>query len=318
MNTQQAKQIDFPRFLSQHGFEPVKRLKSGRELWYISPFRGEKTPSFHTSFVGDVWLWNDFGDTGGTIIDFVIRYKNISIQEALNYLQTFSNKTNRSGKKTLVKKEQVETPPQYFEPIFQIDAIQTISKTKDFIKKQRGINPAVANKYCSEIIFTNTQTQKQYFGIALKNVSGGYEVRNPFFKTSIGKKDFSFLKGQKTGSVCIFEGFLDFLSLIVDLQDIKQNENLPNIFLSSEKNSISTDVIILNSASFKKPVLDFIKTQNYKFIHGFWDNDKTGLDLKSFFEEALGQHKVISWNHLYEPSKDYNEYLIKKINMKKP
>jgi CHC2 zinc finger len=311
MNTQQAKQIDFPKFLSQHGFEPVKSLKSGHELWYISPFRNEKTPSFHTSFLGGKWIWNDFGDEGGTIIDFVMRYKNIDIQEALNYLETFSDKV------VLIEKEQAEGGPQYFEPIFRIDAIQSISKTKDFIEKQRGINIEVADKYFSEIVFTNTQTQKQYFGIGLKNVSEGYEIRNPFFKTSIGKKDFSFLKGQKTGSVCIFEGFLDFPSLIVDLQTFRQSEDLANIFLSNEKNSLSTDVIILNSASFKKPVLDFIKMQNYKFIHGFWDNDKTGLDLKTYFEEALGQHKVISWNHLYEPCKDYNEYLVKEINKKK-
>jgi hypothetical protein len=312
MNTQQAKQIDFPKFLSQHGFEPVRSQKSGRELWYISPFRNEKTPSFHTSFLGGVWLWNDFGDTGGTIIDFVMRYKNTNIEEALNYLETFSDKD------VLIEEKQAKEVPQYFEPIFRIDAIQSISKTKDFIEKQRGINLEVANKYFSEIVFTNTQTQKQYFGVGLKNVSEGYEIRNPFFKTSIGKKDFSFLKGQKTGSVCIFEGFLDFPSLIVDLQAFRQSEDLANIFLSTEKNSMSMDVIILNSASFKKPVLDFVKTQNYKFIHGFWDNDKTGLDLKIYFEEALGQHKVISWNHIYEPCKDYNEYLVKEINKKKP
>ena len=105
--------------------------------------------------------------------------------------------------------------------------------------------------------------------------------------------------------------------MIVDLNELRQNEDLSKIFLSNEKNSLATDVIILNSASFKKPVLDFIKSQNYKFIHGFWDNDKTGLDLKAFFEEALGQHKVISWNHLYEPCKDYNEYLVHNINEKK-
>jgi CHC2 zinc finger len=312
MNTQQVKQIDFPKFLSQHGFEPVKSLKLGRELWYISPFRSEKTPSFHTSFLGGKWIWNDFGDEGGTIIDFVMRYKSIDIQEALNYLETFSDRV------VFVEKKQAEGAPQYFEPIFQIDSIQTISRSKDFIEKQRGVNLSVANKYFSEIVFTNTQTQKQYFGIGLKNVSEGYEIRNPFFKTSIGKKDFSFLKGQKTGSVCIFEGFLDFPSLIVDLQDFRQSEDLSKIFLSNEKNSLAPDVIILNSASFKKPVLDFIKEKDYKFVHGFWDNDKTGLDLKAFFEEALGQHKVISWNHLYECCKDYNEYLVKEINKKKP
>lgn len=50
MNSEQAKQISLPDLLEQLGHIPVKTTKAGRELWYRSPFRDEKEPSFHTSF----------------------------------------------------------------------------------------------------------------------------------------------------------------------------------------------------------------------------------------------------------------------------
>ena len=61
MNSEQAKQISLPDLLEQLGHIPVKTAKAGRELWYRSPFRDEKEPSFHTSFLGGKWIWNDFG-----------------------------------------------------------------------------------------------------------------------------------------------------------------------------------------------------------------------------------------------------------------
>ena len=87
MNSHQAKQIDLPDLLARLGHHPVKVRKGGRELWYTSPFREERTPSFHTSYLGGKWIWKDFGDTGGTVIDFVMRYEGISFKQALAFLR---------------------------------------------------------------------------------------------------------------------------------------------------------------------------------------------------------------------------------------
>jgi DNA primase len=87
MNSKQAKQINFPDLLSRLGHEPVKITKGGRELWYASPFRKEKTASFHTSYLGGKWIWKDFGDTGGNVIDFVMRYQGIQFKDALAFLR---------------------------------------------------------------------------------------------------------------------------------------------------------------------------------------------------------------------------------------
>ena len=87
MNSHQAKQIDLPDLLARLGHHPVKVRKGGRELWYTSPFREERTPSFHSSYLGGKWIWKDFGDTGGNVIDFVIRYEGISFKQALVFLR---------------------------------------------------------------------------------------------------------------------------------------------------------------------------------------------------------------------------------------
>jgi hypothetical protein len=49
--------------------------------------------------------------------------------------------------------------------------------------QERGINTELAKKECKEVRFANNG--KHYFAIGFPNVSGGYEVRNRFFKVSI-------------------------------------------------------------------------------------------------------------------------------------
>ena len=77
--------------LSCFGHEPVESRYNGRELWYISPFRYEKQPSFHTTNVGDKWIWNDFGrgdvKGSGTVIGFLEMHENVDVSGALQILK---------------------------------------------------------------------------------------------------------------------------------------------------------------------------------------------------------------------------------------
>ncbi len=47
MNIETAKKIPLEAFLRRLGFSPVKQ--QGDSLWYRSPFREERTPSFKVS-----------------------------------------------------------------------------------------------------------------------------------------------------------------------------------------------------------------------------------------------------------------------------
>jgi len=61
-----------------------------------------------------------------------------------------------------------------------------------------------------------TYNGKSYFALAFANESGGYELRNRYYKGCYGHKDISLIPGRNTASksVAVFEGFMDFLSAL--------------------------------------------------------------------------------------------------------
>ncbi len=64
MNIEVIRTIPLADFLARLGHEPVRR--SGNELWYLAPYRGERTPSFRVNVSKQ--LWYDFGlGKGGDI-----------------------------------------------------------------------------------------------------------------------------------------------------------------------------------------------------------------------------------------------------------
>lgn len=61
MDIEMIRGIPIEEFLSHLGHEPVRR--HGDECWYLSPYREEKTPSFHVNTRKGVW--HDFGTGHG-------------------------------------------------------------------------------------------------------------------------------------------------------------------------------------------------------------------------------------------------------------
>ena len=66
---------------------------------------------------------------------------------------------------------------------------------------------AIAN--CKEMRYTTHG--KRYFAVAFGNESGGYEIRNPFFKGCVPPKDVTLLPVGST-TCNVYEGFMDYLS----------------------------------------------------------------------------------------------------------
>lgn len=291
MNIQQAQQIPLATLLARLGFRPVKTYKGGVELAYKSPFRGESTPSFFVNVVKNVW--NDFGDSGGTVLDFVIRYQNTDVRGALDYLETLL------GDSVLVTTHQ-NTPPQYFDTpksetliLEHIKPFGTSAALTDYIIQQRKINQSVAHHYLKEVYFKNSETGKPYFAAAFANDSGGFEIRNPFFKSAINGKDITFLKGENSDYVAVFEGFIDFLS-----------------FLTLKKLRLPlTDILVLNSIVFKEKAVNAIRQHNYTTAEMWLNNDKSGKETLHFFIENT-ECAIIPQNHLYLDFNDLNDFLV--------
>ncbi|MBK8558228.1 MAG: hypothetical protein IPL65_21955 [Lewinellaceae bacterium] len=198
MNTAQAKKIPLKEILKRLGLEPVKTFKGGEELAYLSPFRKEAEPSLFINTRKNVW--NDFGDVGGNALDFVIRYRNTSVKGALEFLDGLFGGTFAIAPMSNFTVKETPTPEK--ENVFLLGRVLSFGASApslvSYITLERGIGSDIAGRYLKEVHFTNRETGKSFFAAGFENRAGGYEIRNPYFKSSLGTKDISLIEGQGT------------------------------------------------------------------------------------------------------------------------
>lgn len=320
MNTAQAKLLSLPDLMSRLGYEPVKTRKGGHELWYKSPFRNEEEASFVTSYIRGKWIWKDFGDIGGTVVDFAMRHENTnSVKEALTFLsymfqghlfeKTYSNRVGEIKEKPMEQaslfsfnQQGRAATPNFLESkeLEFLDA-QAIHNPiiHDYLEKERGIPAWLADLYLVEVRYRNTTKGKDYFAFGMKNESGGYEIRaasSQFsFKSALNGRDITLIRGQSPGrrAVNVFEGMTDFLSLLV---------------MMGTRN-LSGDSIIMHSLSSFPRAVEVIRGENYQTINTFLDNDTSGQQGLVKFQETFPDI-VKSQSDLYAPYQDVNEALM--------
>lgn len=137
----------------------------------------------------------------------------------------------------------------------------------------------------------------------MKNEHQGYEIRNPWFKSTVGKKGISLVKGKLGHNVAVFEGFMDFLSALTYYQqiDVTKFEQL-----------IDGDVIIMNSLAFQQRTNNVLFNSHYSKIELFLDNDLPGKKATSQFLADFGAITEDS-SHVYNSVVDFNEFLVKRL-----
>jgi len=313
MNSEQAKKIDLPDLLSRLGYEPVKVTKGGRELWYQSPFRSEKEPSFHTSFLGGKWIWNDFGDAGGNVVDFVMRHQGVQFKEALAFLRNLypgSLFEHTSGAGGLSRKpsslvsfqqqsEREETAPEAQRELEFLEAHEIRNPAiLDYLEKQRKIPADLAMQYLKEVKYRNKNRNKVFFAFGMENGSGGYEIRAASdrykFKSALIKRDITIIRGREPehNSVSVFEGMTDFLSLLVLMKTDR----------------LEGDAIIMHSLSSFQRTVEAIRKFGYAHIDTFLDNNAPG---QRFTEKLLAEFPslVTARSQLFAPHTDLNDAL---------
>lgn len=291
MNIQQAKDIGLDTYLQSIGHSPVKTRANGEQI-YFSPLHEEKTPSFHVKLQTKEWY--DFGlSVGGSIIDLVMRYHHLrSVREALQFL------SKRHDIKP-VKHMPNTTPPQVTRENKFRDVMYGKLSEKGLLSylQVRCVDLDVAMKFCGEVHYKFYH--KPYYGIAFANSSGGYEVRNAYFKGCIGKKDITILthtRGEHQRHVCIFEGFMDFLSYMT-----LQKRGDVDICLVEP-----TDFIVLNSVSCLRACMEILDV--YDYVHCYLDKDFAGISATNTIADKMCGG-VYDESQRYEDYKDLNDYL---------
>lgn len=315
MNADQAKQLSLPDLLARIGHKPVKVTKDGRELWYASPFRAEKDPSFHTSYLGGKWIWNDFGDIGGTVIDFAMRHQGFtSVRETLAWLDGMFKghvlaKQNRVGERidagapSLFSFQQQggAAAPEISESR-QLEFIDAKPITNpailDYLTKERFLPAELVKHYLKEITYRNTANGKVFFAFGIENESGGYEIRvassKYSFKSALKARDITLIRGTspERGIVNVFEGMTDFLSLLVMM-------NFDNL---------AGDSLIMHSLSSFPRAVEFLRSRDYQTINTFLDNDRPGQEGTEKFVAEFGA-KITSKSEIFAPYSDLNDAL---------
>lgn len=289
MNIAEAKRIRIVDFLQALGHSPVR--VHNNQYWYIAPYRKESSASLKVN--DRLNEWYDFAvSEGGGIIELAMLLYNVhNVKEALRMIAC-----------------QAATLPPYQNRLSSVDA--DIEEAMSEIKilplnhhallsylRSRNIDTEIARRYCKELHYD--LRRKHYFSIAFENVSGGYEVRNPYYKGCIKKKDITIVNRsahERQSHVCVFEGFMDFLSYLT-LEC--QGETIVCI-------QAPCDHLVMNSVSNLKRTLHELDA--YLYIHCYLDNDLAG---QKTTETIAGLYGIKTVNEAirYTEYKDLNDYL---------
>lgn len=286
MNTNEAKQIRIEEYLHSLGYDPVRR--QGGNLWYKSPFRDEREPSFKVNTERN--LWYDFGaGRGGNIIALA---QELYASDSLPYLlERIAEQAPGVRPVSFSFGGQALSKPSFQ----QLEVMPLSSPALYSYLRQRGINTELAKRECREVRYLTDG--KPYFAVGFPNRSGGYEIRNKLFKGCIAPKDITHIRQeQQKETCCLFEGFMDYLSfLTLRLERCPERPDLDG-----------QDYIVLNSTSNLSKAIRPLG--GYGRIHCFLDNDKAGMEAVQELREEYGL-RVRDASHIYGGYNDLNDFL---------
>lgn len=279
LDCEKARNIDIISTLAKSGHFPVR--KTEKEAWFLSPFRRETQASFKVSLKQNYWI--DFGTfEGGSTIDLVMKMENCSVKEALERL------SGNMGHFSFHRRPNPTKMEHRANPIEIIEVKEIEHRALQNYLSSRKISTKTARKLCKEVHYQIRG--RKYFAIGLQNRSGGWELRNSYWKGSTSPKDVSLIKNDSK-KLTITEGMFDMLTLL---------ELRPELLNTH-------DLLVLNTTAFVKRMISEI--EDYENVGLFLDRDKAGHGMTELLIEKCPNSRDISF--LYEGFKDINEWKVK-------
>ena len=284
------KRYPIVEYLERKGVKPVRRTPA--YALYQSPLREDMHPSFKVDTEKNLWI--DYAEgRGGSIIDLYMRLEGCTLSEAIRHLgrrnapdtacphhienvqyasmQGDSKQaTPTTGARRLTG--MLDTLPPYLQEYLTEERCIDLEKAKPFLKcisyEIRGLH---------------------YQAIGFANQSGGYELRDSgSFKGTVAPKDITPIFTDKAGPVCVFEGFMDFLSFL------------------SMKEEVTSACLVMNSVSNVAKAIRYLNDRHLTNVRVFLDNDDAGRMATNDFIRA--GFKVEDMSVHYGNFKDLNEY----------
>ena len=278
----EIKSIPLASFLSRLGHKPTAR--KGTRLWYKSPLRQEHTPSFKVETALNCWY--DFGlGRGGNIIDLAAEL--YQSNDLCYLMRCIADSYPVPSVPTIAS----SFAPRHSAPSMErFEVVPLEHRALVAYLQERGIPAHIATANCKEAQYS--VNGKFYFAVAFENVSGGWELRNRYFKGCRRRKDISYLPWARDGpsaECAVFEGFIDYLSALT-------------LGIIS-----GADTIILNSVVNVNKAVPFLK--GYTTINCYLDNDNAGKTALAELTAIYGS-TMIDRSTLYSEFNDLNDFLI--------
>lgn len=286
------KRYPIVEYLERNGIKPVRRTPA--YAMYCSPLRVETHPSFKVDTEKNLWI--DYAEgRGGSIIDLCMRMEGCTLQEAICRLgQTASLDAayGLSKEKSDIGTSPV-TPWQPSGARKLIEVSDTLpSHLEAYLADKRCIDLNRARPFLKCICYEVRGRCYQAIGFA--NQSGGYELRDDnVFKGTIAPKDITPIFTDRAEPVCIFEGFMDFLSFL------------------SMKEEIINRCLVMNSVSNVTRSIRYLNDRHLTHIRAFLDNDEAGRRATNDFIRA--GFNVEDMSVYYRNFKDLNEYHVYRV-----
>ena len=284
------KRYPIVEYLERKGIKPVR--KTPTYVMYRSPLREETHPSFKVDTEKNLWI--DYGEgRGGSIIDLCMRMEGCTLSEAIRRL---GQNAPDNGTYNFLN-DFVPNNPQPAMAVNGARRLIEISDTlsphlQDYLTKERCINLEKAMPFLKCISYEVRNRLYQAIGFA--NLSGGYELRDDkTFKGTIAPKDITPIFTDRAEPVCIFEGFMDFLSFL------------------SMKEEITNHCLVMNSVSNVARTIRYLNDRHLTHIRAFLDNDEAGRRAVQDFIKA-GFH-VEDMNIHYQDFKDLNDFHVSRV-----
>ena len=284
------KRYPIVEYLERKGIKPVRRTPA--YIMYRSPLRAETHPSFKVDTEKNLWI--DYGEgRGGSIIDLCMRMEGCTLSEAIRRL---GQNAPDNGTYNFLN-DFVPNNPQPAMAVNGARRLIEISDTlsphlQDYLTKERCIDLEKAMPFLKCISYEVRSRLYQAIGFA--NLSGGYELRDDkTFKGTIAPKDITPIFTDRAEPVCIFEGFMDFLSFL------------------SMKEEITNHCLVMNSVSNVARTIRYLNDRHLTHIRAFLDNDEAGRRAVQDFIKA-GFH-VEDMNIHYKDFKDLNDYHVSRV-----
>ena len=289
------KRYPIVEYLERKGIKPVRSTPA--YALYRSPFREDTHPSFKVDTEKNLWI--DYAESkGGSIIDLCMRLEGCTLLEAIRHLgRNTPDYTACSPQRECVQETSKLESIRQAASAKGARRLTGISDTlpshlQKYLMEERCINMEKAMPFLRCISYEVRGLHYQAIGFA--NQSGGYELRdNGIFKGTIAPKDITPIFADRAEPVCIFEGFMDFLSFF------------------SMKEEVIHHCLVMNSVSNVAKAIRYLNDRHLTHIRAFLDNDDAGKRATNDFIRA--GFKVEDMSVHYRNFKDLNEYHVHRV-----